>query len=451
MSDVEWKKNMQSAMFPSYKDNIYHRGELSKIEPQIAMLTNGFIANDECHIASGKNMTMSQMIKRVGITNVDYARQKKLKILQVSATPDSVLWDLKAWGANARVVKLKTGQSYKGFRTMLNESRIQPMPKFKNIQDVRIFFQSWENRYATCPTKKYFPIRLLKKSVDLMGWFKTIALECRWDTVQYDSGEKIDIDNKMKHAPENHTIIFVKDYWRASKRIERIHVGGCLEEPPGLRNVTSTSQGLIARLCNTYEYEEEELQHPEWKPLHFGDVEAINMYMKWYESGCDYKSSNYSSTTLKSKGGRVKSTPSALHHTNTIGLGAEDIEGAEHASLSESALLASPLHTTREEADRWATENINFQHVDLLNRNTCNGRARRVEEYNSDGTRNSERRGTHMKDRGTFIEIQTAEMILSGQNINQQGGGGVRSIPVRMGGDEINKYAIIYRESWLKP
>ena len=451
MSDVQWKNDMQRSMIPSFKDNIRHRGEISKIQGRISVLKNGFIANDECHLASGCKMQMATMFQSTGLVNVEYAIGNSIRVLQVSATPDAVLWDLKAWGTKAQKIKLEPGPAYKGFRVMLNEQRILRTPTFDSIESVRAFLQSWQNRYNGCLTKKYFPIRLLGKSTILMGWMKTVALQLGWKMFQYDSDERVvDIDTQMKSAPDAHTIIFIKGFWRASKRIERTHVGGCLEEPPRGRNDTSAAQGLIARFCNTYEYEGVELDHPEWRPLHYGDVVAIESYLTWFEGGCDYKTSDYSSTTLKSKGGKVKTKPSMVHHSVVAGLRQVDIDTAAAAALAEPTLFASPAHSSKEAADRWATEHINFQHAELSG-NTSSGKARRVEEYNSDRTKNTQRRGTHMKDRGGFIEIPTATMIQSGQQLAQQGGGGVRLIPVRMGGDSPNQYVIVYRIQWMKP
>ena len=452
MSDVQWKNDMQRSMIPSFKDNIRHRGEISKIQSRISVLKNGFIANDECHIASGCKMKMATMFQSTGLVNVEYAIGNSIRVLQVSATPDAVLWDLKAWKNKAQTIKLEPGPAYKGFRVMLNEGRIRKAPTFDSIESVRAFLQSWQNRYNGCPTKKYFPIRLLGKSTILMGWMKTVALQLGWKMFQYDSDERVDdIDTRMKSAPDAHTIIFIKGFWRASKRIERTHVGGCLEEPPRGRNDTSAAQGLIARFCNTYEYEGVELDHPEWRPLHYGDVAAIESYLTWFEGGCDYKTSDYSSTTLKSKGGKVTTRPTMVHHSVSTGLNRDDVAEALAEALPEQTLFASPQHSTREAADRWAAEHINFNHGDLTRGNTSNGKPRRADEYNHDGTKNTQKRGTHMKDRGEFIEIPTLEMVNSRQNLSQQGGGGVRSIPVRMGGAAQNQYVIVYRKQWMKP
>ena len=443
MSDTQWRDDMRRSMIPSFKDNICHRAELSKIQDRIAVLKNGFIANDECHLASGCNMQMATMFQRTGLVNVEYAIGNSLRVLQVSATPDAVLWDLKAWGAKAQKIKLEPGPAYKGFRVMLTEGRILKTPTFDSIESVRTFLQSWQDRYASCPTKKYFPIRLLTKSACLMGWMKTVALQLGWKMFQYDSEEKVaDIDIQMKTAPDAHTIIFIKSFWRASKRIERRHVGGCLEEPPHMRNDTSAAQGLIARFCNTYEYEGDELNHPEWRPLHYGDVVAIESYLDWFEGGCDYKTSDYSSTTLKSKGGKVKTKASMVHHSVVTGLNTVDVDAATAAALAEPTLFASPFHSTSEAAKRWAIEHL----IELKTKTaSCAG------EYNADGTKNKQHRGTHLKSRSQLVEIPTEESIRARRNLTQQCGGGVRSIPVRMEGGFPNQYVVIYESNWMKP
>ena len=52
----------------------------------------------------------------------------------------------------------------------------------------------------------------------------------------------------------HHTIIFIKGFWRASKRISMKHIGATYEPIPIQRDISVTAQSLTARFCNNYEY-----------------------------------------------------------------------------------------------------------------------------------------------------------------------------------------------------
>ena len=440
MSDVQWRNDMQRSMIPAFKENIRHRGEISKIEEKIAVLKNGLIVNDECHIAAGKDMKMSKMFQSTGVIHVEYAIQNSIRVLEVSATPDAILWDSTAWGTKKEIIKLEPSPSYKGFRVMLNERRIRKAPVFTTKESVQQFIASWQTRYTECPTKKYFPIRLLTKSTELMGWMKNAASRMGWNWFDYNSDERIvDIDVRMKNAPDAHTIIFIKGFWRASKRIERTHVGGSFEEPPRGQNVTSAAQGLIARFCNTYDYDAEELAHPEWRPVHYGDLDAIELYLKWFEGGCDYKNSDYSSTTLKSKGGRVTSKPTMVHHSMISGLDRQDIVIAEADNILKK-WDHSPFQTSPNAAKQWAKEHLN---EDKTKRIPITG------ECNSDYTENKEHRGTLMHVRGNFVAIPSEDSIRAKRDLAKCGGG-VRVTPVKMGEAAPNQYVVTYMYNWMK-
>jgi hypothetical protein len=274
-----------------------------------------------------------------------------------------------------------------------------------------------------------------------MGWMKAIAQDMEWKWIDYNSEERIDdIDNRMKNAPDVHTIISVKGFWRASKRIEGTHVGGCLEEPPHGQNVTSAAQGLIARFCNTYEYTADELEHPHWLPMHYGDLDAIECYLKWFEGGCDYRTSDYTSTTLKSKGGRVTSKPTMIHHTICPGLNPNDIIALEAENILRN-WNHSPFHLSQNIAKQWAKRHLIEAHT---------ARISITKEYNSDKNENTQNRGTHMRARGQFVRIPTESDIRAKRDLTQCGSG-VRVIPVIMGEELTNQYVVPYMYSWMKP
>lgn len=331
MNDTDWRKQFQEKMLPSFRENIHHRSILNKHVDEIASITNGILITDECHIASNKNMTISKILNYAGLTNCDTVESRNVRLLDISATPESVAHDIKSWGDKAAIVRLMPGPLYKGFQVMLDENRIREAPLFNDYDVVKDWFKFFEDRYAKT-TKKYFPVRVT--NMDAKIYLRRACIEFNWDIKDHNSNERImDIDTMMGEIPKKHTIILIKEFWRASKRLVRNNVGGSYEQKPKKRNDSTAAQSNIGRFCDNYEYVGDEL-NPDWRPVHYGDKTAIEEYVNWFNNGCDFNLSNYTCTRITSKDGNVISTESKLHHTNFSNLEPVEVPNANNANVS---------------------------------------------------------------------------------------------------------------------
>uniref|UniRef100_A0A6C0I4M2 Uncharacterized protein n=1 Tax=viral metagenome TaxID=1070528 RepID=A0A6C0I4M2_9ZZZZ len=450
MNDIDWNVQFKSKMLRTFQDNVYHRGAINApIQNRIAEMTNGLCCTDECQIACGSKMKVANVLASTGLTDLAVARARNMKLLDVSATPETVAYDSENWGTNAAIVILPTGENYKGFQVMLDENRIREAPHFENYDQVLAFLNDWSQRYASLSQKKFFPIRLLPTSTTLKGWFESAFVALGWGRKHHNSTDRIgDIDLLMETAPEKHTAILIKGFWRASKRLVRKHVGGCYEEIPQKQNDTAAAQGLIARFCDNYEYEGDEL-NPDLRPVHYGDVKAIKSYLKWFERGCDYSLADYQSARIKSKNGRVKSTPSKVHHSVMKNMDAAAVAAAVAAAAAAAAAtsytISNDEFSTRELAHAWALENIAHPNQTPIN----------VIETDINGNHTAK---THMSSDQHRGRDGNCEPIVPLSILRQMGnfarwhrGDGVRCVPVISSTDStVNHYVIVYKPAWLK-
>ena len=435
MNDVEWKEQYARNMLPSLSKNIAHRSIIKKFARKLHDLENGLIITDECHIASGKDMTQSKILKEAGLLNIENLAHKKNMLCDISATPEGILEDIKQWGDKAAKVILKPGPIYKGFQIMMDEQRIRDAPELNTQTDVENFLNIFEMRYEGHP-KRFFPMRGL--TGDVLDNIRTVAIRMGWDVIHHDSVDTIEnVDELMSRAPVKHTIISIKEYWRASKRLIRTHIGGTYEKPPKKRNTSATSQGLTARQCDNYEYEGAWL-NPELRPLHYCDLTAIEEYVDWFNDGCNYAISTYTSSNINSKNGRpVKSRKTLLHASNVEGLDEVEVNPANIGANVEYQM--SEVFPSKEAAMEWGRRHINWggvwntqRQVNPINANPCN----------PDGSPGN----THIRYRAASY------LILNEAAFRRHGdfgrfGGGVRCIPIKTGATL--SFTIVYKTLWL--
>jgi hypothetical protein len=315
MADNDWEEQFKDSLLPSFKNQVYHRQNLLKQELRLGTLINGLIIPDECHIASQKNMTVAQCMKKAGLLDIEGLKARNIKTLDISATPEAVLHDYAKWGPLARIIKIQPGPTYKGFKVMLDENRIIDAPILETLDDIEELLETFESRYVNSLTKKYYPFRLFNE--DKKALIRLVCEQFGWaEPLEHDSTTRIDdIDKIMETAPLKHQIIFIKGFWRASKRLVRAHVGGSYEQKPKKTDMTNTAQSLTGRFCDNYEYSGDQLD-PLNRPLHYCDIEAIRGYVEWFNSGCDFTVSEYKSLRINSNGnGKVKSKASKVHDT----------------------------------------------------------------------------------------------------------------------------------------
>ena len=342
MADNDWENQFKNSILPAFRDNVFHRQNLIKQKDKLSSLNNGLIIPDECHIASGSKMTIAKILKGAGILDINVLTMRNIKMLDISATPDAVLHDYKKWEDRCRIVKIKPGPSYKGFEVMLNENRIIDAPMLEEIADYYTILEFLEERYKNT-SKKYFPFRLL--DLNKIRILESVCDDLGWSYLNHNSGERIDkIDTLMENPPIKHTIIFIKGFWRASKRISHNHIGATYEGIPKKRDVSVTAQALTARFCDNYEYSGDQLDI-NLRPLHYCDKGAIEEYVEWFNNNCDFNISKYKSHRISSNGkGKVSSKETKVNPKNVSG-----INDFENTNLETTATVPIIVNITDDE------------------------------------------------------------------------------------------------------
>ena len=322
MNDVDWKNQIKDDMLPKFKENVYHLGDLKKLQRAIQNIPAGekcLIMWDECHIAAGKGQKMSRMLPF--LKDPSEMRRRNIYCVAVSATPSFIQQHMKEkWSdEDYEITTLETVPGYVGIGRMYNEGRIRDPINIGHEPDVIGLIQTIKESFNS---PKYHIIRkpprvsefLLKEYVRREGWtFQSYVAE--------DPQNPTEFNEMIGIAPSNQTFILIKNRFRAGKRLKDLHIG-CLVEPETLDDTVKV-QGLLGRMCGYGK------QCSHGAPIIFGNYRKTmkNYYDFLKYGGYDQEDQEYTDAKLKKKArsSTVATRPSLIgegqRHQNGAGTG----------------------------------------------------------------------------------------------------------------------------------
>jgi len=321
MSDRDWQKQTEADMLEAFKRRVYHRGRLNTKDREdnfytaLSNATNALIILDECHIGVEKEHQVSQMLRRLNLLSIDTLREKNVKILEVSATPGATLYDTEKWGPeNHSIVMLYPSSKYVGFRQFLAEGRIHPSFDLVKDDELERLVAFIKRKYAS---PRWHIVRLPTKSRKNGEFEEKLQQICAregWKTEKHSANDRVgDIDYHMGMQPRQHTILLIKEFWRAGKRLNDAYMGVVHEPLTVSKDTNVTAQGLVGRLCGNDKQSGVGSSHM------FCDVDRIHEYLAWIDLRGDWsKVQSYHSRCLTIRGGNVTSSKDTLAHPSNM-------------------------------------------------------------------------------------------------------------------------------------
>jgi hypothetical protein len=335
MNDIDWQKQTKASFPTALNEHVYTRSDFNKIKT-LNSLENALIIIDECHIAAEERQQLSRSLERAGLNNPEILREKKVHILQVSATPAHTLFNAdRVWGENHAVVRLQPSPKYIGFQQLLDAERIMdtyqmtPSELFAEIQaHVQLY---------TSP--KYHIFRLAKN--DKLHFDDMISRNS-WISKVHNSQSREDTDLLFETPPLQHTFIVIKGFWRAGKRLNDQNIGIMYEGPSNIPDVNVIAQSLAGRACGN------DKQPPgNNSPLIYCHKKSIVDYVNWAKGDGTFENMNYKS-----------------RHLNVDELGNVNVRSSFHGGTFVRRIsdynISEQTFDTKEDAKAWATENLTY-------------------------------------------------------------------------------------------
>lgn len=295
MSDKDWHRQTSQRMLPVFQHRVFHRNHLiDEAKRYMASSRSNrlpkLIIIDESHIAAKPRMTIHTFLATLAGSSPDYPIHptslihSKMAILAVSATPGAILKvPLTGWNKTYhRVVTIQPGDAYHGVAHMLKHKRLF---KTGNLEDptylkqvIRILHSFRENRFHI--------FRQTTGCHDLYTQFTQLTKTrlLGWKVIRHDATSRVShMDEMLTTQPAQPTIIIIKGFWRASKRLTQDWIGLTYDPPVTRVNVSAVIQGLVGRFCDN--------SRPRWigvhtirDPVHLVPAGAVRTYLRWIHS-----------------------------------------------------------------------------------------------------------------------------------------------------------------------
>ena len=313
LSSTDWKEQTTNRFPKCFADNILHLPELGKVLPErMHKCKNALFIIDECHIANASNQSIANAFKKCEIFDFEYMKENNIKILQVSATPDNAAHDMRSWGDHHQMYIPDVPESYVSFENLFDWKRVYPKLDMRDDEQLERFFN---HVFTEFNVPKYHILRVNARH-DVHDNIKTYADKYNVTIVNHDCSDRIEeVDNFLSKPPTVHTLIIIKQMWKAAKTLNDEHIGIVHESVANTKNFSTEIQGLCGRLCG----------HGKIRgfqgPLLFCDLKILRNYIDLMKCNFNYKRVMWRSDRIKSNGyGRVDSTKSYLNATVVGGL-----------------------------------------------------------------------------------------------------------------------------------
>ena len=302
MADNYWLRQTKSRVPVPLVDNVYHLPTIKdKLIRSIDKKT--IIIFDEIQLASKNEQKLARLLHKYNLFNINRLREDTIRFVQFSATPDGILYDIMFLKSYMQIIKMATPNYYIScdnltvheykrlvIREKSNDSN-EVTVNLVNAIELKKFIKD------TFTTPKYHFIRVSKHyndDVELLTVFDD------FDVLYADMNHSYDVLLKIETSPDKHTIVFVKEYYRASATFNyKQHIGVMYERYTNSPIDSIIIQGFLGRCCG-YDKNSQKIHI-------FTNIESIERYKQFLQISSieDIEKIEWNSGTLKVKEGNL--------------------------------------------------------------------------------------------------------------------------------------------------
>ena len=235
-SSTEWTQQTKERFPFQFRDNIFHRNQLSSFVKKVSGLQNVLIFIDESHIAARKHQSVQAALIKAGISQQAFF-DNDIKIVLVTATTSLCIKHYLIHDT----LYMDVPKQYRSIQSLVDDGLVftakdLSLPSsISNIHELYSFISE---------KPKYHIIRTPRAK----GFHSTIDNFVSVFGVQdFDFILSPNHFDFLSTPPIKHTFVFIIDRLRCAKTIHKDHLGILYERSPKVVNSDSVIQGLLGR------------------------------------------------------------------------------------------------------------------------------------------------------------------------------------------------------------
>jgi len=288
------------------RDTFYKRIDYLLEHPYL--LSNHIFIIDEAQFANEKHNTLAKQLKRLKLTREKLV-EPNIKFIFISATMSHLCLELdttdlkngyKLEESDLVELVLEVGDNYCGVKYFTNKKMIRDFNNKKKITEQIIDILK-EKDWINNPKHHILRIKDEKEREEVIKYCYDNDYSYFNQDSKTTEGQKDSVkifQTKLNKKPITHTFYFIKEFFRASIRLNlNENIGIIFEKPAKEKDDTVTNNGLIPRFFTHYKLSDSE----KFDCVMLGRRESFDTYIRYIDNGFKFMD-GYQDKNLKNKG-----------------------------------------------------------------------------------------------------------------------------------------------------
>lgn len=235
MNDNEWKEQTQDRLIKEFRPAVHHLHGVMNL-----ILNDDFrdalIIIDECQIANQETQSIRKMFLRNNLHKLDFLKERNIRIVQTSATPDNVLVDSLEYDTNDHftcIVNIDMNDSKRSYKffTDIKKDHLKESMNLDYLSNVEALFEDIRSfkkarwHIIRIPTSKKGTDNDTLKNIQICANKYNCDIKYHMMNLTIDEDEEPEEVLSRRPDSNKHTVILIKNKWRASKSFSDKYIG----------------------------------------------------------------------------------------------------------------------------------------------------------------------------------------------------------------------------------